>query len=150
MDSTERPSLDPYDECFEKLTPRKIGAFSHRRTPCLYEPPLLPHESGQEVRCPFKADNYCEELLTRGAPQTLQAVLTKAYSERIKNVLSEPSTSVVIRSEQQFHLRDLDGFAQRRHFYEVVRNGTPGDESRFGEVARRSVKTTDLASTSVS
>lgn len=127
---TQRRSLDPYDECFEQVTPRKIDTFSHRRTPCRYEPPIVPPAAGASEVCPFK--EYCEELRTRGARQTLQYVLTKAYSERIKNVLTESSTSVVIRSEQQFHLRDLCRFAQRRHFYEVVRNGTPGDESRFG------------------
>jgi hypothetical protein len=122
---------DPYDECFEKMTPCKIDTFSHQEMPCRYEEPLIP--TGEEVGCPFDGSGYCRQLLTaRNGEPTLQQILTSAYSERIKNVLAEPSTSVVIRSEQQFHLRDLDRFAQRRHFYEVVNNGTPGDEARFG------------------
>ena len=128
----QRRSFDRFDECFEKLTPRKIDTFSHREIPCLYEHPIVPREVEEEGFCPLGADRYCQELLSCGEPRTLQEILTRAYSERIKNVLCEPSTSVVIRSEQQFHLRDLARFAQRRHFYEVVHNGTPGDESRFG------------------
>jgi hypothetical protein len=130
---TQRRGLDPYDKCFEKVTPRKIDTFSHHEeTPRRYEPPIAPRAEEEKPACPFKEDGYCREIAERGKPPTLHDVLTKAYSERIKTLLCEPSTSVVIRSEQQFHLRDLARFAQRRHFYEVVRNGTPGDESRFG------------------
>ena len=123
-----RRSPDPYDQCFEQVTPRRIDTFSYRKTPCRYEPPLVPHDKGV---CPFR-EGYCKAIETGGGALSLHKVLTKAYSWRIKNVLTESSTSVVIRSEQQFHLRDLDRFAQRRHFYEVVQNGTPDSISRFG------------------
>jgi hypothetical protein len=126
--SPQRRGLDPYDECFEQVTPRKIDTFSYHETPCRYEPPLVPHAAGP---CPCR-NAYCRTPTTLAGMQTLDRVLTQAYSRRIKNVLTESSTSVVIRSEQQFHLRDLCRFAQRRHFYEVVQNGAPDDESRLG------------------
>ena len=116
--------LDQFDDCFLKVTPPKNSSFSHRRRPCRYEPAIAP--SGKQGSCPFR--DYC----ARVKETPLSDRLRQAYSEPIKNTLSEPSTSVVVRSEQQFHGMDRQRYAQRRHLYEVVRTGTPDDLSRYG------------------
>lgn len=114
---------DAYDQCFRKVTPRKNHTFSHYSRPCRYEPPLFP--AGQKYQCPFQG-SACLEI-GKDLDQWFAA-----YTELIKVTLVEPSTSIVVRSEQQFHGMDRRRYAQRRHLYEVVNNGTPRDLSRFG------------------
>ena len=117
---------DKYANCFLRTTPPLNQAFSYSEKPCRCEPPIdrvITHRT-----CPFLKSGYCDAI-TRSI---LNDRLTKAYSEPIKNTLSEPSTCVVVRSEQQFHGMDRQRFSQRRHLYEVVDSGTPGEVSRFG------------------
>jgi hypothetical protein len=123
---------DAFETCFAKLTPPKNVIFSNSSKPCRYESPLRPLSTPREA-CPFRS--YCEVIATDAdgnRPGRLEEVLAESYLEPIKSILAEPSTSVVIRSEQQFHGEDLFRYAQRRHLIEVVGNGTPGDVSRFG------------------
>ena len=117
---------DRFANCFLNITPPPNHTFSHCEEPCRCEPPLdgvVTHHM-----CPFLKSGYCDRVRR----SILNDRLTKAYSEPIKNTMSEPSTCVVVRSEQQFHGMDRQRFSQRRHLYEVVNNGTPGGVSRFG------------------
>lgn len=121
--------FDRFDECFLKITPPKNYTFSHQALPCRFEPPLIQRTKADKLTCPYLKNGYCKRIIDSS---DLQQRLVRAYSERIKSTLAEPSTSVVVRSEQQFHGMDRQRFAQRRHLYEVVKNGTPRDISRFG------------------
>jgi hypothetical protein len=107
-----------FADCFLNTTPPKNHVFSHQAMPCRFEPPLPKWDEGKLV-CPFKKNGYCERI---DGESVLERSLTRAYTNAIKNVLSEPSTSLVIRSEQQFHGRDRLRFSQRRHFFEVLRS----------------------------
>ncbi len=125
---------DPFGRSFRKVTPPRHYTFSHRKMPCSYEP-SLPQASGTNVAatpgphetCPFRVSGFCKEVEDKPA---LRNSLAAAYKEHFKCLLAETSTNVVIRSEQQFHQKDMARLAHRRHFYEVV--SFRSDPGRFG------------------
>ncbi|MDP7016931.1 MAG: hypothetical protein QGG36_14095, partial [Pirellulaceae bacterium] len=93
--------------CFLKTTPSKILTSSLQNVPCPVAPCTLQEMCGQYSR----------------PPGTLPFMLRFTYSEAIRNSLSQESSSVVVRSEQQFHGRDVNRLAIRKHFYEVFGGG---------------------------
>lgn len=101
------------DDRFLFTTPPRIHTFSNREAACRYETSL---RSGTLRKpCPFRSNGYCDGI----RKSALKEMLGYAYREPTRNILSEPSTSVVVRSEQQFHGRDRERFSQRRHLSTV-------------------------------
>ena len=105
---------------------------SHREKPCRYEQPIRPKAIGQALEpCPYRPD--CDRF-ERGPGTPMSRRLARVYTPWIKVTLSEPSSSIVVRSEHQFHRREGQRHALRKHLYEVV--ATREDErsapTRFG------------------
>lgn len=130
MPHSPQDTYDCWEECFHKITPSLVETFSFDSRPCRFEAPILTAPA-RKGNCPFRDD--CSNIDTpRPGDRSLNDIFRDAYSESVKNVQTEPSTSVVIRSEQQFHGQDLRRFALRRHLYEVVRREEDGDPNRLG------------------
>lgn len=110
-------------QCFSELCPSPQETFSFRAQACSYEYSLFPGQSGIE-KCPFKA-SFCESSEQAAVLETLKKVLVETYTSKIKITLAEPSSSIVVRSEHQFHQHLDHRFPLRQHFYQVLRWDIP-------------------------
>lgn len=116
-------------KCFTEISPPLNETFSFRKEPCHFEQVLVPEAppalgaAPKLLQCPFR--DYC----LKENQQVVGYVLRECYSPNIKNLLSESSSSIVIRSEHQFHQREDLRFSLRKHFYEVLEWGPLNKES---------------------
>lgn len=104
-------SLD--EEQCDGVVPPLNEVYSYRKRPCRLEQrsQLFVQESleddPEQSRCPFK----------RNCVQSA-AFLTKVFGRGVKVTLSEPSSSIVVRSEHQYHRNERQRLALRKHLHE--------------------------------
>jgi hypothetical protein len=92
--------------------PAAVETFSFGRRPCRYEVPLLSPEAAERIPCPYR--KYCEATARYLSPLTTNRV----YGPRVKVGLAEPSSSIVVRSEHQYHREERRRLSLRKHLYE--------------------------------
>ena len=100
--------MDHWDNKFTSLTPPPKNSNSFRSCACRYE--TSEYSNVPRQSCPYKL--VCE----RASARLLEML---PYGSGIVNSLSEPSSSIVTRSEHLFHKEDSLRLTIRKHFYET-------------------------------
>lgn len=101
--------------------PPSPETLSFRNRPCRFEEPshCAPTElksSVKKIRCPY--EDYC-----RASSGALWR-LGKAFSRWIRVTLTEPSSSMVVRSEHQYNRDARHRLSIRKHIYEIHPDAT--------------------------
>lgn len=99
------------EKCFEQPCPPLVETFSFDKSPCLYEPTTAAQDNKKRPPCPFRE-------LCRDSSRSLIR-LEKVYGSGIKVTLSEPSSSIIVRSEHQFNKSERRRLGLRKHIYEL-------------------------------
>ncbi|MBC8352981.1 MAG: hypothetical protein H8E66_13380 [Planctomycetes bacterium] len=110
-----------FDKIFRKVTPRRNLVFSGYEFPCSNQQKW--RVAGSNKEC--DRFDWCNQLRQReiSGNARLATPLRGAYSESLKVTYSEMSSSLIVRSEQQFHRLDIHRLAVRKHLFEMLERG---------------------------
>lgn len=105
----------PTPERFSFAVPPTNKIYSHRRRPCRLEQRSQPAQSGWDAEandCPFTT--MCEQ-----SAHALQKLESRVFG-RIKVTLAEPSSTIAMRPEHQYHRHESKRHTLRKHFHELM------------------------------